>query len=116
MDRLSFPLSSEGKDQVLIAGSFDATTTTVAAKTGSGFTAAHAGTGLYSVTFDDAFYDVVAFVAFGEDSTNDDKLPQIISFSAKVLGIRIVTGAGAEADGNATTRINFLAVFRKSTV
>ena len=113
---LGFPLSYESKDVVAIAGSFDATNTTVAAQRGSGFVAARSGTGTYTVTFTDAYPDYIAFVATGEDSSNDDKLAQVRSFSAKVLTIAIITGAGADADGNATTRINFLALFRKSTV
>lgn len=83
-------------------------------------------TGLYSITFDDAYLDLTYFSAhYSAGSTSGAaKFAQTInnatglatSATAPTLQLIIVNGSGTPADGEAAGLINFHARFRDSTV
>ena len=108
-----FDLSALAKDMILVSGSFTATNGTPATVKGVGFTAAHAGTGLYSVTFDHVYYAFVgAFVTY-EQTAAAALFAQVKSYASSVLSIDLVNASGNAADG--AGRLNFVAVFKRTS-
>lgn len=114
-------LETLGRKKRVVAGSFapNGSSALVASSTrvtGSGATVAYVSTGLYRVTFTDAYGALLAATATLQLATGDDKYCQLGAYSAanKTLDIRVwdVSGAAvADVAADANNRISFVCVF-----
>lgn len=85
---------------------------------GLGWSVAYTSTGLYTVTFTDAFPNLLCAVASLQLTTGDDKFLQIGVYSAanKTLQIRCYDASGAALADAGAGRINFSCFFSDTTV
>lgn len=87
---------------------------------GKGWTVARTSAGLFTITFDAKYVDLIYFDAGLQLAVGDDKYCQPGTYTAasKTMTVRVwdISGA-AETDvaANANNRINFLAVFDNSS-
>lgn len=112
-------LETIGRKKRVLAGSFapNGSSALVAADTkGLGFTAAYVSTGLYRLTFANAYGALNSATATLQLATGDDKYVQIGTYTAadRTLDIRVWDASGgavADVAANANNRINFVCVF-----
>ena len=122
MASMQFPLFALAREYVLVAGSFCPNGNSAVASSsvrGSGFSVARSDTGTFTVTFTDAYPELVAMVPGLQLNSADDKDLQFGAYSStnKTLVIRVwdYSGTGAaDIDANANNRISFVCVFRKA--
>lgn len=110
-----------GRKKRVVAGSFapNGSSALVAADTrvnAGAATVAYVSTGLYRITFTDAYQKLLSATATLQLASADDKYVQIGAFTVadKTLDIRVwdASGAGvADVAANANNRINFICVF-----
>ena len=113
-----------GKGIKVIAGSFapnGSSALSAAAVKGKGFTVAYTSTGLYTLTLQDKYVDLISAVCQVQLAAGDDKYLQVGSYSAanKTLEIRCWDASGAavaDIAANANNRINFVLVMKNSSV
>lgn len=113
-----------GKDYVVVAGSFAPNGSSAIAATsnkGKGYSVAYTSTGLYTITFTDAYSDLISFMPMLQLATGADTFLQVGTYTAaaKTITIRnwdVSDAAVADIAANANNRINFVAVFRNSSV
>lgn len=110
----------EGKGMVMVAGSFVGGSAAATKRSGTGFTIAHSGTtGLYNLTFDEAYYELVSFVATVQAATPADVKGHTVvadTLSSKVLPLWLTNASDADHDLAASEWINFVAIFRNTSV
>jgi hypothetical protein len=121
--RTTHAVKSLNRELVAVVGSFAPNGTSAvssASNKGKGWTVARSAAGRFTVTFADAFNDLVTVVATAQMAANNvDIYAQVGTYdsSAKTLIIRTLTG-GTETDiaANANDRVNFVAWFRNSSI
>lgn len=116
-----YDIQSLERGIVVIAGSFQAEAAGVSVTKGSGFTAARAGAGEYTIVLDDTFYDYRSFTGTLALNAVDNWFVQMQSWTpaTRTLAIKVVdTAAGpayADPPTHANNRINFVAVMKQGT-
>ena len=126
MAKNTSPVRAEGKEYTIVAGSFcpdsgnNPTTTT-----GTGFTVVWTSTGLFTITFTEAYPSIAAAHAHLQLASGDDKFAQLGTFTAATATaaatctVRIwdVSAAPvADVTANANNIVHFFFVFRRSGV
>ena len=120
-DRTLFDVKSVGRAYAEISGSF-ATNNGAALNSdytyGDGFSVAFTSTGLYTITFEDTWPDLISATATLQLATAAAQFAQIgvYASSSKTLQIRVINAAGAVANtaANTNNRVNFHVVFANS--
>ncbi len=118
------PVRALVRELVPIVGSFAPNGSSAVAATsnkGNGWTVAWTSTGLFTVTFTDAWNALVSAHATLQLASAGDQYAQPGTYdaTAKTLIIRVIdcsTGAVADIAADANNRINFTAWFRNSSV
>lgn len=121
-NRIFSDLKALGKGFKVIAGSFAPNGSSAIAATsrkGPGWSVARTSAGLFTITFTDAYIDMVSATASLQLATAADRIVQIGTYdsSARTLQIRvwdISDAAVADVAADANNRINFCVVFRDS--
>jgi hypothetical protein len=117
-----YEVNADGKGLVIVTGRF---TTTGTVSSGLGFTAADSGTGIYTVTFDDQYSGFISCVSSLEADTPGDvdgwrvATSTYTAAASPTLVFNVVTDAASPTAAdlpNATSFINFIAVFRNTSV
>lgn len=124
MSKIAQDLYVDGREQIVICGSFapnGSSAVSSASNRGKGWSVARTSAGLFTVTFDEIYYQLNFATAHLQLATGDDKYAQVGTYTAgsgstaSTLTIRVwdVSG-GAETDvsANANNRINFMCVFQ----
>lgn len=112
------------REAIVIAGSFapnGSSAVAAASNKGPGWSVARTSAGLFTLTFNEKYTELVSAVAALQLASGDDKAVQIGTWTqaSKTLTIRVWdTSGGAETDvsANANNRINFVCVFRKTAM
>lgn len=119
----AYPVLNKTPDCRIIAGSFAPDTANApTAVNGSGFTVVRTSQGLFTVTLDEAYRDLVSITATLQlASATADRFIQVGATdvsTAKTLQIRVLDAAGAVQDvaADANNRINFTAVVSRKDV
>ena len=118
---MQFPLHALDRELVTVAGSFAPNGSSAIASSsleGVGFTVARTSTGLFTITFADAFPSLVATVPGLRLASAADLDLQFGTYnsSAKTLQIRVwdySEEAVADIAANANNRISFICVFKR---
>ena len=117
------PIRALGKRYVIVAGSFAPNTAGTIDNTsnkGKGFTVAYGGsTGLFTVTFTDKYADLISITVSSQLATAADSCMNAGTYnaSARTLVLRNYTGGSlANIAADANNRVNFIAVFRNTSI
>lgn len=118
--RSVFPVKSLGRELHQVVGSFaPAGTGAVTSVKGKGFTVSRTGVGVFLITFQDAWADLVsgrASVQLNALADTDAILGPYVAAS-KTLNIFIKTaGVAADIAANANNRVHFEITFRNSSI
>lgn len=113
-----------GKGLVDVHGSFRPNSTSAVSSAynkGNGWSVARTSTGLFSVTFDEDYYELVSVVVTLQLATGADQFCQVGTWTSatRVLQIRVwdVSGAAvADVASDADNKIHFVATFRDTNV
>ncbi len=113
-------LMTHGPRRILVAGSWapNGSSTIVASSVkGLGFSVAWTSTGLFTITFQDAYVDLESFTCTLQLATAADQVLQVGAWTpaSRTITVRvwdISTQAVANIAADANNRINFSAVFR----
>lgn len=118
-----FPMYCDAPERVVIFGSFAPNGSSAVAsasnKGDGGWTVAWTSTGLFTITFDDTYADLVCFQSTLQLATKSDKYTQEGTWtsSARTMTLRVWDASDADVadvSANANNRINFMAVFRNT--
>jgi hypothetical protein len=116
-------LGSLDRGVVIIAGSFAPDTANAPTDVkGDGFSVVRTSTGLFTVTLQDKYSELIGVTASLQLASADDKMVQIGATdvtSAKTIQIRVwdISGAAvADVAANANNRINFVLVLKNTSV
>lgn len=115
---------SRGKGYTVISGSFapnGASALDSTATYGAGFTVARTSTNLFTITFDEKYYNMISANATLQLATAAGQFAQVGTYTAasKTLTIRVCDSAGlagTDVAANANNRINFHCVFKNSAI
>ncbi len=122
-----YPLRSEGRDYVVLAGSFVPAGAGVTAPTGvrgKGFTVTQTADGVFAVAFTNPYMECVSFVCTARVAaeTTDiyaqhGDITAATATAGEVHGIRTMTaGTPTSIHADADARVDFVAVFRNSSL
>ena len=118
-------LQALGKNIKVICGSFapnGGSAVSSSSVKGLGFSVARTGAGIFTITLQDSYVDVVAVQASLQLATPDDKMLQwgaidVVTAKTLVLNVWDFSGAAvADIAANASNRIHFSLYLRNSTV
>lgn len=115
--RIRNPLWTRKRNQSVIKGSWQANgASEVSLIQGTGFAVTRSGTGEYTITFDNAFPEMVSANCTAQNGGAVSRTGQIGTFtpSAKTLIVRIIDFAGSVQD-MVNNRVNFRAVMFNGT-
>jgi len=117
-----YDVRADGKALVMVTGRF---TVAGAVSSGIGFTVADSGAGIYTITFDDQYSGFISCMASLEATTTADidgwtcHTSTYTAGASPTLKVYVYTHAGAGSGldlANVTSFVNFIAVFRNTTV
>lgn len=122
-NRLVHKLRALTRDIVLVHGSFapnGSSAVSSASNKGKGWSVARTSAGLFTITFENPYADLVSFTQTLQLASGDDKVLQAGAYSAsnKTITIRVwdISGAAvADISANADNRIHFVAAFRNGS-
>jgi len=122
MAKITSPIRAEGKEYVIVAGSFapnGSGAVSAASNEGAGWSVARTSAGLFTITFHEAYPDMISGVACLQLASADDKYCQVGVYTqaSKTLTIRVFDASGGAVDdvsANANNRINFICIFRRT--
>lgn len=111
---------TRGKGYVAISGSFApaAGAVTAGSAKGAGYSVAYTSTGLFTITFEDSYKDMVSATATLQLATAADQIVQVGTYTAAsktlVLYVWDISDAALSNNvaANANNRINFHVVFK----
>lgn len=121
-------VQSIGFGRVMVAGSFapNGSSAVSAASNkgdanGGAYTVARTSAGLFTITFADKWDDLLSFVATLQQASGGDQFLQVGTYTAasRTITVRVWDVSGAAVDdvaADANNRINFIAVFRNTSV
>ncbi len=121
MYRSLYPARTPMREVAPVVGSFAVNNTSavsLASRKGLGWTVVRTSAGLFTVTFTDKYFDLIAFTASIQRASADDQYLQmgtLVNTATPVIQIRMIdASAGTVVDmaANANNRINFTAWFR----
>jgi predicted flavoprotein YhiN len=118
-----FQMNSRNKAPVKIEGSFAPNGSSAVASAsikGNGFSVARTSAGLFTITFDDKFTDLMSFTHGLQLATADDKytIAGVFTAASKTITITVwdISGAAAtDVSANANNRIHFSATFNNTS-
>jgi hypothetical protein len=110
---------SRSREVVLICGSFaPAGTGTITGAKGDGWAATRSGVGVFTITFEHNWQDLIAAIGTVQLSTAADMDAQVGDYTAasRTLVLRTVAGA-TETDiaADANNRVHFVVAFKKTS-
>lgn len=120
--KVKSPVRSESRELVIVAGSFapdSANPPTSTTLRGNGWTAVWTSTGIWTITFAEAYPELVAGIATIQRSSDADTVAQLGVYTPATRTITVKSLAAATATdiaANANNRVNFIFVFRASSL
>lgn len=119
-----FPVRTLNNDMIPVPGSFapnGSSAVSASSRLGLGWSVARTSAGLFTITFNEKYNDLVSFTHGIQLATADDKytIAGVYTAASKTITITVwdISGAAAaDVAANANNRIHFVAWFRNSAV